>query len=147
MALIQCLKARGCHRIVVSEVSSHRKRFAEELGADHVLDPTTDDIVARVRDICQGEGADIVFDAAGVQAGLNQGILALRARGTLVNIALWEKPPTFDVNSLLFREKVYRGTFGYMPDDFRAVIDAIASGNLLQTFPKNPHGLTESQAN
>ncbi len=101
--------------------------MAQEFGAHYVLDPTQEDIVARTREICDGQGADIVFDAAGVQSCLDQAIQTLRARGTLVNVALWEKPPTIDANSLLFREKVYKGTFGYLPDDFQAVIDAIAS--------------------
>ncbi|KIW30215.1 chlorophyll synthesis pathway protein BchC [Cladophialophora immunda] len=130
IGLIQCLRARGCEKIIISEISRQRKTMAQEFGAHYVLDPTQEDVVPRTREICDGQGADIVFDAAGVQSCLDQAIQALRARGTLVNVALWEKPPTIDANSLLFREKVYKGTFGYLPDDFQAVIDAIASKQL-----------------
>lgn len=66
-----------------------------------------DDIVARVRETCDGQGANVAFDAAGVQAGLDQAIQAIRARGTLVNIAIWEKTATITPNWLCFREKVY----------------------------------------
>ncbi|KAL8704506.1 MAG: hypothetical protein Q9225_008084, partial [Loekoesia sp. 1 TL-2023] len=100
LAVIQCLKAKGVETIIASEVATGRKEFAKQLGAHYVLDPTQDDIVARVREICGGVGADVAFDAAGVQAGLNQALKAIRAQGTLVNIAVWEKPAQLQMNDL-----------------------------------------------
>lgn len=131
LAVLQTLKAKGAETIIVSEVAPRRKEFAKQFGASHVLDPTKDDIVAQVREICDGQGANLAFDAAGVQAGLHQAVLAIRAKGTLVNIAVWEKPPSISVNDLLFRERHYMGVVTYVPGDFQDVIDAIASGNSL----------------
>jgi len=130
LAVLQCLRARGCEKIIVSEVGPRRKEFAKKFGANYVLDPTTDDVVARVREICDGQGAHVAFDAAGVQAGLEQAVLAIRARGTLVNIAVWEKPPSLQVNDLVFRERKYMGVATYVEGDFQNVISAIASGKL-----------------
>ncbi|KAI4131605.1 MAG: hypothetical protein LQ347_002898 [Umbilicaria vellea] len=130
LAVIQTLKVKGCDRIIVSEVAPRRKEFAKQFGAHYVLDPTKDDIVARVREICDGQGANVAFDAAGVQAGLDQAILAIRARGTLVNIAVWEKAASLHPNSLVFRERRYMGVATYVQGDFQDVIDAIASGKL-----------------
>ena len=128
LAVIQTLKARGAEKIIVSEVAPGRKEFAKKFGAHYVLDPTKDDVVARVREICDGQGAHVAFDAAGVQAGLDQAIQAIRARGTLVNIAIWEKTATFTPNRLCFRERKYMGVATYQDGDFQDVIDAIASG-------------------
>jgi threonine dehydrogenase-like Zn-dependent dehydrogenase len=90
LSVIQALKAHGDGTIIVSEVSTKRKAFAEDFGADYILDPTKDDIPERCKEICGGiRGVDCVFDAAGVQAGLDAAVLAMRARGTLVNIAIW----------------------------------------------------------
>ncbi|KAL8640832.1 MAG: hypothetical protein Q9228_002291 [Teloschistes exilis] len=130
LAVIQCLKAKGAERIIASEVAPGRKEFAKRFGADYVLDPTTDDIVARVREICGGIGADLAFDAAGVQAGLDQALKAIRAQGTLVNIAVWEKPAHLQMNDLVFRERKYVGVTTYVEGDFREVLDAMASGQL-----------------
>lgn len=128
LAVIQCLKVRGAEKIIVSEVASKRREFAKQFGADHVLDPTKDDIVARVRELCDGQGAHVAFDAAGVQAGLDQAVLAIRARGTLVNIAVWEKAATLQPNNLVFKERRYMGVATYVKGDFQDVIDAIAAG-------------------
>ena len=129
LAVIQVLKARGADNIIVSEIAPRRKDFAKHFGAHHVLDPTKDDIVARVKEICNGQGANVGFDAAGVQAGLDQAILAIRARGTLVNIAVWEKAASLHPNHLCFPERYYMGIATYVQGDFQDVIDAIASGN------------------
>ncbi|SLM35205.1 sorbitol dehydrogenase protein [Lasallia pustulata] len=130
LAVIQSLKVKGCEKIIVSEVAPRRKEFAKQFGAHYVLDPTKDDIVSTVREICDGQGANVAFDAAGVQAGLDQAILAIRARGTLVNIAVWEKAASIQPNSLVFRERRYMGVATYVQGDFQDVMDAIASGKL-----------------
>lgn len=130
LSVIQALKARGCEKIIVSEVSSMRKQYASDFGAHHVLDPTKDDIVARCRELCDGKGAHMVFDAAGVQAALNQGIKAIRARGTVVNIALWEKPFELQPNDMIFRERKWVASATYQKGDFQEVLAAISSGRM-----------------
>ncbi|KAI9893378.1 MAG: hypothetical protein M1814_006674 [Vezdaea aestivalis] len=128
LAVIQSLKARGATNIIVSEPAPRRKQFAQEFGAHHVLDPIKDDVVAKCKELCGGEGPHVAFDAAGVQPGLTQAIHALRARGTLVNIAVWPRTATITPNDFLFKEKKYLGIATYQAGDFQAVVDAIASG-------------------
>lgn len=128
LAVIQALKAKGAEKIIVSEVAQRRKEFAKQFGAHHVLDPSEDDVVARVKEICNGQGANLAFDAAGVQDGLDQAIQSIRARGTLVNIAIWENTATITPNWLCFRERKYMGVATYQEGDFQDVLDAISSG-------------------
>lgn len=128
LAVIQALKARGAEKIIVSEMSPRRREFAKQFGAHYVLDPSKDDVAARVKEICDGRGANVAFDAAGVQAGLDQAVQAIRARGTLVNIAIWEKTATITPNLWCFREKKYMGVATYQEGDFQDVLDAISSG-------------------
>jgi 2-desacetyl-2-hydroxyethyl bacteriochlorophyllide A dehydrogenase len=130
LAVIQVLKARGADKIIVSEMAARRKEFAKEFGAHYVLDPTKDDIVTRCRELCEDQGVHVVFDAAGVQAGLDQAVEAVRARGTIVNIAVWEKPCTIHPNKLVFKERKYLGIATYVQGDFQDVIDAIAQGKM-----------------
>ncbi|KEQ65813.1 GroES-like protein [Aureobasidium melanogenum CBS 110374] len=131
LSVIQALRAHGDGTIIVSEVSTKRKAFAEEFGADFILDPTKDDIPERCKEICGGvRGVDCVFDAAGVQAGLDSAVLAMRARGTLVNIAIWEKDARIIPNQFVFRERTYKGVATYVLGDFDEVLQAISSGRM-----------------
>ena len=104
LAVIQALRAKGAEKIIVSEIAPKRKEFAKQFGAQYVVDPSKEDVVKSVREICGGQGVNVVYDCAGVQAGLDAATLALRARGTLVNIAVWEKNASITPNHFLFRE-------------------------------------------
>ena len=128
LAVIQALVGKGCKNIIVSEVSKRRSEFAMQFGAHHVMDPMKCDVVEEVAKFTDGKGADVAFDAAGVQVGLDTAMQAIKARGTLVNIAVWEKRATLQMNDVVFRERHYMGIATYVLGDFEAVIDAISSG-------------------
>jgi threonine dehydrogenase-like Zn-dependent dehydrogenase len=130
LAITLCLKAQGIDNILVSEMASKRKQLAIQVGARHVLDPTVEDVVSRCIELCDGQGASVAFDCAGVQAGLDAVIAATRARATIVNVAVWEEPPRFPMNQLLFKEKTYRGTAAPEHKDFMNVLRAIGEGKL-----------------
>ncbi|VUC31358.1 unnamed protein product [Clonostachys rosea] len=131
LAVVQVLAGRGCKNIIVSEVSSKRREFAKHFGAHHVIDPVAEDIVQRVAGLTGGLGADVAFDAAGAQVALDTAFLALKARGTLVNIAVWDKQAKLVMNELVFRERRYMGVATYSLGDFEAVIEAISAGKIV----------------
>ena len=91
LGVIQCLKARGAGTIIVAEVARERQNFAKEFGATHLIDPRHEDTVKRAKEITGGLGPHAAFDAAGVPASVRDACLAVRARGTVVNLAIWEK--------------------------------------------------------
>ncbi|KAF2727871.1 GroES-like protein [Polyplosphaeria fusca] len=130
LAVVQCLRALGTELVILSEVSASRQRFGSEFGAHHVLDPTSCDVVARCRELSGGAGADVVFDCAGVPASLAAACQAVRARGTIVNVAIWEKEVGFQPNELVFREARYTAALGYKREDFEAVIKRLDDGSL-----------------
>ncbi|KAJ4372803.1 hypothetical protein N0V86_008169 [Didymella sp. IMI 355093] len=130
LAVVQCLKAKGVEKIIMSEVSSSRQRFAREFGAHHVLDPKTYDTVKVSRELSGSGGPDVVFDCAGVPASIETACTAVKVKGTVVNVAIWEKAVPFNPNMLVFREAKYTAVLGYQRKDFEAVVDQLAKGNL-----------------
>ena len=130
LSVLQALRARGCKQIIVSEVSNMRKQFAKDFGAHVIIDPSKEDIVSRCRELCEGKGVNVAFDAAGVQVALDSAVKAVRARGTLVNIAIWEKPANIQTNDFNFRERHYVGVATYMKGDFDEVLAALSDGRL-----------------
>jgi 2-desacetyl-2-hydroxyethyl bacteriochlorophyllide A dehydrogenase len=130
LAVVQVLVAHGTKKIIMSELAAQRQAFAREFGAHHVLAPDVYDVVAVSRELCQGQGPDIVFDCAGVPASFEAACKAIKARGTVVNVAIWEKPVSFNPNSLVFCEGKFLAVLGYQRQDFVDVIQAIADGRL-----------------
>jgi 2-desacetyl-2-hydroxyethyl bacteriochlorophyllide A dehydrogenase len=129
IAVILCLRAFGVKRIVVSELSPLRKEHARNVGAE-VLDPSEGDVVRGCRELSDGLGPHVVFECAGVQASLNTAVEAVRGKGTIVNIAIFEKEVTFPVNVLNRKSVTFVGSNISTRGEFQEVIDAIADGRL-----------------
>ena len=131
LAVVQVLIARGAHTVICAEVAKKRQDFAKDFGAHYVLDPTKEDVVAKSKELCGGvNGPDIVFDCAGVPLSIKTACQAVRSRGCVINVAIWEKEIPFNPNWLTFREAWYKSILGYQAEDYRGVIDALAKGTL-----------------
>ncbi|KAK4545849.1 hypothetical protein LTR36_002413 [Oleoguttula mirabilis] len=131
LAVVQVLLARGAKMVICVEVAKRRQEFAKDFGAHHVLDPTKHDVVATCLELCGGEQPpDIAFDCAGVPATLETACKVVKSRGTVVNVAIWEKSVPFNPNWLVFREANYKAVLGYQKKDFQGVIDALGAGTI-----------------
>ena len=149
LSVVLALLGQGCKNIIVSETSKRRRQFATDFGAHHTIDPTAEDVVEGVKKLTKGQGADVAFDAAGVQVAVYTAIKALRVKGTLVNIALWgDKEVHLNMIDMLFGEKKYMASkcslrlpelnlltvlavvVTYHKKDFQEVIEAISSGRM-----------------
>jgi (R,R)-butanediol dehydrogenase/meso-butanediol dehydrogenase/diacetyl reductase len=90
---IHCLRARGCERIYVSELTATRIAQNRKI-ADEVFNPIEGEVAGRCHELTGGEGVDVVFDCAGIQkamdAGMDAGMDALRVKGTFMQVAAYE---------------------------------------------------------
>jgi threonine dehydrogenase-like Zn-dependent dehydrogenase len=91
IACVLVLRARGCKQILISEPTTTRAAQNKQV-VDVVLNPISDSIGDKCREVTQGEGIDVVFDCAGVQNGFDAGMDALRYNGLYMNVALWGAP-------------------------------------------------------
>jgi (R,R)-butanediol dehydrogenase/meso-butanediol dehydrogenase/diacetyl reductase len=111
-------------------VAEARKRKALEIGADTVIDPTEEDVVARVRKLTGGEGAEHSFDAAGIEQTLQTALKATRKSGTVTIISIWEGPVRVHPNDIVLSELNIHGTICYTPQDFADTIAMIDDGTI-----------------
>jgi threonine dehydrogenase-like Zn-dependent dehydrogenase len=79
LGFLTWLKYYGLHTIV-SEPNAYRRELARRLGADLLLDPNQEDVVARVRQETVG-GADLCVDCTGKEETLNDALDAARIYG------------------------------------------------------------------
>lgn len=118
------LKAEGV-TVVMSELSALRRQKALETGvADHVFDPLKTDVVAQVRDLTGGRGADVGFECTSVQPALDTMVEAAKPKGVIVIVSIWGHQATLDVHQVVIKELDVRGTIAYVnshPDTIRLV--------------------------
>jgi len=128
--VLRILLAVGAKAVYLSEVSSSRKELALKSGATAVFDPREVDVVQKCNEASvHGLGVDVSFDCAGVQASITTAINAVRPRGTIMNVAIWDKPIQISLNDMALGEKWLSGCICFA-DDFPAVIEAVASGRI-----------------
>ena len=82
LAALLAAVVREAEYIVVIEPLQSRRNLALDLGATHVIDPGTDDLVTQVRKIAPG-GVDYALDTTAVAAVAEQLAGTLRVRGML----------------------------------------------------------------
>src|SRR5215218_9718332 len=63
-AAIQLAKAAGAH-VIATAGGARKVQVCRDLGADHVVDYTSDDFVPVVKEVTGGHGADVVHDPVG----------------------------------------------------------------------------------
>ena len=133
-ALTFLLKDSGARRLIVSEVAESRAAQARASGADRVVNPEKERVLDIVRE-SMGTGADVVFDACGIQATLDTAIVCTKSGGTIFNVAIHEKPLQLDLNLLTIPEKRLLAGNAYTAEDYNRVIDVLRSrGSEIERF-------------
>jgi NADPH2:quinone reductase len=80
---IQLAKAMGARVVTTARHSNHA--LVQSLGADEVIDYTSDDYVLAVADLTHGQGVNVVFDSIGGDT-LTRSAIALADAGRVVSI-------------------------------------------------------------
>ena len=142
-ALTFLLRTHGVKYLIVSEVSRTRAAQARLFGADSVIDPTkrpesawedagggststqVDPVLMAVQ-ASMGLGADIAFDACGLQSTLDTAIACTRPAGTIFNVAIHDRPLQINLNQLTLAEKRLMAGNAYTREDFDAVLKVLS---------------------
>jgi threonine dehydrogenase-like Zn-dependent dehydrogenase len=114
---MQIARVSGAGRIIAVDVRPEACSMARELGADYVIDASQHDPVAIIRELTDGNGADVVFECAGGSpkqglAGvksLTQAIGAVRSGGTIVGVSWFGTAVSLPID--LLRERSVRYVF------------------------------------
>ena len=124
---LQAAKAAGATKVIVSEPSEARRSVALELGADAVVDPTSQDPVIAIIELTDGAGPHVVYECAAAKPTLHDALDMVRRKGNVMLVALaWEDVPLLPVD-WAGKEIQLNTTFASEPYDFKVAVDLIAS--------------------
>jgi len=125
-------KLSGANTTVVlgTSIDKHRLARALELGADYVIDITVDDPVARISQLHDGLGADLVVDATGVSAALEQSLELVRPFGSIAKVGWGPQPLGFSLDPLVQKAVTLFGSFSHNWGTWERVLALFASGKV-----------------
>ena len=131
LVLHQTVRAAGAREVYVSEPVQARAEAALAVGADLVIDPTSEDVVERLEEITGGIGPDLVFDCAGARPTLDQAMNIVRRDGQVMLVAVaWEETPLLPVD-WMSREVSIQSTWGARDQDWQIALELFRTGKVV----------------
>jgi L-iditol 2-dehydrogenase len=123
----QIAKLEGARVIVVgTEKDERRLALARTLGADVVVNISRENALDVVQQLSGGEGADLVYECAGVPASLNLCWETVSRGGTLVPLGIYPGPIQTDFNKITMKELNVVGSYGYVWTSWRRCLQLLA---------------------
>ncbi len=143
LAIVAAVRARAHGPIMAADYSPTRRRLAEALGADEVIDPTDHSphdrwaelgipvtILERAAAAMSGGElkVPVIFEAVGVP-GVVQSLIADAPPGSrIVVVGVCMQSDSIEPFMAVTKEVELRFSFGYTPDEFAATLDRLARG-------------------
>jgi alcohol dehydrogenase len=89
--------------VVAIDLADSRLEAAKRLGADVVVNAAKEDVLAAVRDLTGGLGADVAMEAVGLPATFEQAAALIRPGGRVANMGVHGVPATLHLEELWIR--------------------------------------------
>ena len=129
LTVIACLKARGIGPIIASDFSAARRATAVAMGADVVVDPSTDDLFDawRATDAVQPM---MMFEAVGARGLINNAMRRVPRDTKIVVVGLCMQTDAFEPTYGVLKELTLQFVVTYTTDEFRDAVKLIADGTV-----------------
>ncbi len=143
LSVISALKARGAGPVIATDLSPERRRAAEALGADIVLDPSTHspherweelDVPATMASFSTSQlmGRSIrdavVFECVGVPGMIQTLIEKAPPTAAIIVVGVCMESDTIEPSLAINKQLSLKFVYGYSPEEFAATLHDIAEG-------------------
>ncbi len=137
---LQAARASGAIRLVSVDTHDARLEVARRLGSSIILNPKKADVVASIRSMTGGRGADVTIDAVGAAETRRASVSAVRRGGEVVWLGLHDDPSQISGFQMVLGERKIHGSFAVTHRDLRTAIALFANGKIVldpwvKTFP------------
>ncbi len=104
LTAVQACRALGAGRVILVGTRASRLATGARLGADHLIDASTTDPVARVRELTGGQGADLVIEASGNNHTPQQCAEMVTRGGRIAFVGFYSDAVTFDLSAVVRKD-------------------------------------------
>jgi len=130
LGMITYARMRNPKTLIVLDLNEKRLEKAKEFGADIVMNPAKEDVVAKVLELTDGYGCDTYIEATGHPSSVGQGMSMIRKLGRFVEFSVFANETSLDWSIIGDRKELDVLGSHLSPYCFPFVIDNIYNGNL-----------------
>jgi len=143
---IAVAKACGASHIIAIEPNAKRRELARQMGAHTLLDPSNDNVEARVLEATAGNGVDVMLEMSGHPAAIRQGFRILRMGGRASLLGIPAKPVELDLaNAVIFKGATVHGINGRKMYETWFQMEALLRDSGIDLSPVITHRLPLAQ--
>ncbi len=129
LAVIAALKLRGVGPVVAADFSPMRRKLAEKMGADHLIDPREGSAYAELARVAPGKSA-VIFECVGVPGMLAQILKNAPIGARVVVVGVCMEDDRIKPMIAISKELQLQFVLGYLPNEFADTLTAIAEGKV-----------------
>jgi L-iditol 2-dehydrogenase len=129
LMIVQVLKQTSVGQIIAVDIEDAKLGVAREVGAHQVLNSSKTDAVAAIKDLTQGRGADVAFEAVGIEATVRSAIAAVRKGGTVTLVGNLAKDVSIPLQAVVTRQIRLQGSCA-SSGEYPECLELIASGRV-----------------
>jgi len=126
LAVIAALRLKNIRPIVAADFSATRRALAVKMGADIVVDPTTEDPYARLAPAKRAA----IFECVGVPGVLQQMFEKVPRDARVVVVGVCMEPDTIEPMFGIVKELSLQFVLGYTPEEFARSLHLLAEGQV-----------------
>ncbi|MFC2156809.1 zinc-binding dehydrogenase [Acidobacteriota bacterium] len=133
LTCLQFAKLEESERTILIGIEGDKERMVlaqNQKWADHIIFADQVDAVSRVKELTDGEGADVIADCAGNTEALSTALESARCFGQIVKAGWGPEPYNKSLDVLLRKSLKLVGTFGHNRSNWEAVLQLISKGRL-----------------
>ncbi|HXI57633.1 MAG TPA: galactitol-1-phosphate 5-dehydrogenase [Polyangia bacterium] len=126
LMMVQVLKLTQVQRIIAIDIDDGKLAIARQVGASDTVNSATTDAAAAVRAMTDGRGADVAFEAVGIEATIRSAIASVRKGGAVTLIGNLARDVSLPLQSVVTRQIRLQGSCA-SAGEYPECLDLIAS--------------------
>lgn len=130
LGMITYARRMNPEKLIVLDMKEERLEKAKEFGADLVLNPGKEDVVAKIKEMTDGYGCDIYIEATGHPSSVEQGLQMVRKLGRFVEFSVFGSVTAVDWSIIGDGKELDVLGSHLSPYCFPYVIEHLANGDL-----------------
>lgn len=129
---LQVAKACGASPVIIvgTDKDTLRLETAKKLGADKIINVSSENPIKIIAEITSGQGIPLVVDAAGNKRAVALAIEAVARRGQITKVGWGPEPIDVSLDPLVAKSARLQGTFSHTWQSWEAVLAMIGQGSL-----------------
>ncbi|QDV27427.1 zinc-dependent alcohol dehydrogenase [Aureliella helgolandensis] len=110
LLVVQAVRLAGCARVIAVDLEDSKLEIAKSLGADFTLNPKSCDVVAEVKKLTGGQGADVAFEVVGATPTVKTAIESTRKGGSITLVGNLAPNVELPLQAVVTRELTIYGS-------------------------------------